>query len=33
MIEYKPELLFTDETILNNIQDHPMAVWKMERRN
>lgn len=27
--EYKPELLFTDEMILNNIQNHPMAVWKM----
>ena len=26
--EYKPELLFTDEKILNNIRKHPMAVWK-----
>lgn len=31
--EYKPELLFVDEKILNNIQDHPMAVWKMEQRS
>ena len=29
--EYKPELLFTDEKILNNIQNHPMAVWKMKQ--
>lgn len=29
--DYKPELLFANESILNNIQDHPMAVWKMER--
>lgn len=29
--EYKPELLFADEKILNNIQNHPMAVWKMEQ--
>ena len=31
--EYKPELLFADEKILNNRQDHPMAVWKMEQRS
>ena len=31
--EYKPELLFIDEKILNNIQNHPMAVWKMEQRS
>lgn len=30
--EYKPELLFTDEKILSNIQNHPMAVWKMEQK-
>ena len=29
--EYKPELLFADEKILNNIQNHPMAVWKMKQ--
>ena len=29
--EYKPELLFADEKILKNIQDHPMAAWKMGR--
>lgn len=27
--EYKPELLFEDEGILDNIKDHPMALWKM----
>lgn len=27
--EYKPELLFTDKKILNNIKNHPMAKWKM----
>lgn len=31
--EYKPELLFSDEKILHNIQNHPMAVWKMEKKN
>lgn len=31
--EYKPELLFSDEKILNNIKNHPMAVWKMEQRS
>lgn len=30
--EYKPELLFADEKILNHIQNHPMAVWKMEQK-
>lgn len=29
--EYKPELLFDDEAILENIRDHPMALWKMGR--
>ena len=28
--KYKPGLLFADEKIVNNIQDHPMAVWKTE---
>lgn len=31
--EYKPELLFSDEMILNNIKNHPMAIWKMEQRS
>lgn len=26
--EYKPELLFSDENILERIQNHPMALWK-----
>lgn len=29
--EYKPELLFEDVAILENIKDHPMVLWKMER--
>lgn len=29
--EYKPELLFKDGKILNNIRNHPMAIWKMEQ--
>ena len=31
--EYKPELLFSDEKILTNIKNHPMAIWKMEQRS
>ena len=27
--EYRPELLFTDNQILRNIERHPMAAWKM----
>lgn len=27
--EYKPELLFPDSKILQNVAGHPMAVWKM----
>ena len=27
--EYKPELLFDDSTIINNIRNHPMAYWKI----
>lgn len=27
--EYRPELLFSDSQILENIAEHPMAVWKM----
>ena len=26
--EYKPELLFKDEYIIENIKEHPMALWK-----
>ena len=29
--EYKPELLFSDDKILRNIEKHPMALWKMGR--
>ena len=29
--EYKPEVLFKDKKILNNIRNHPMAIWKMEQ--
>lgn len=27
--EYRPALLFSNKQILKNIEDHPMAVWKM----
>lgn len=27
--EYKPSLLFSNEQILENIENHPMAIWKM----
>lgn len=27
--EYRPELLFSDNQILSNIAEHPMAAWKM----
>jgi predicted nucleotidyltransferase component of viral defense system len=30
--EYKPELVFQDEDILNNIANHPMARWKLTRQ-
>lgn len=26
--EYRPELLFSDATIVERLQDHPMAIWK-----
>lgn len=26
--EYRPELLFNDPDILENVKDHPMALWK-----
>lgn len=28
--QYKPELLFADENILNRIYQHPMAIWKTQ---
>lgn len=31
--KYKPELLFEDNTILQNIKNHPMALWKMKKHN
>lgn len=27
--EYRPELLFEDATIVERIEQHPMALWKM----
>lgn len=29
--EYKPELLFEDVVILENIKEHPMVLWKMNQ--
>ena len=29
--EYKPELLFSDDKILMNIEKNPMALWKMRK--
>lgn len=29
--EYKPELLFEDVAILENVKEHPMALWKMNQ--
>ena len=26
--EYKPELLFDDEEIVERLRNHPMALWK-----
>ena len=31
--QYKPELLFEDRTIITNIKNHPMALWKMKEHN
>ena len=28
--EYMPSLLFSDNQILENIVEHPMAIWKMQ---
>ena len=30
--EYRPDLLFEDETIVENVKNHPMAIWKTKRR-
>ena len=30
--EYRPELLFEDETIVERVRDHPMALWKTKKR-
>lgn len=29
--QYRPELLFEDPEILENIKEHPMAIWKCEK--
>ena len=29
---YKPELLFDDQDIINRIQNHPMALWKISNK-
>ena len=31
--EYRPELLFNDDTILERIRHHPMAIWKMQEHS
>ena len=31
MKEYRPELLFEDQTILDRISEHPMALWKCKK--
>ena len=31
--KYMPELLFNDNTILEKIRHHPMAIWKMQQHN
>lgn len=31
--EYMPELLFNDDTLLERIRHHPMAIWKMQEHN
>ena len=30
--EYKPELLFDDDVVVQRIRNHPMALWKMQNR-
>ena len=29
--DYRPELLFEEEDILENIKEHPMALWKCRK--
>ena len=29
--EYHPELLFEEETIVERVRDHPMALWKIKQ--
>lgn len=31
--KYLPQLLFTDEDIINRIKNHPMAIWKIQQRS
>lgn len=31
--EYKPELLYNDQSIIERIKEHPMAKWKVKRLN
>lgn len=31
--DYRPGLLFNDDTILERIRDHPMAIWKMREHS
>lgn len=30
--EYRPELLFSERSIVANIKEHPMALWKMKQK-
>jgi len=30
--EYRPELLFDDDVVVQRIRNHPMALWKMQNR-
>lgn len=29
--EYRPELLFSNAELLQNVAEHPMAMWKMRK--
>lgn len=31
--EYRPELLFNDDAILERVRHHPMAIWKIKEHN
>ena len=31
--DYRPELLFDQKEIIENIKDHPMALWKCRNQN